>query len=195
MRSSIPALPTESLLPLPEAFQHPSTLHGQRHVGRVMIHAIRLIEATGLRDEGPRLWAAVYLHDLARTHDGRCFVHGASAARRLEEMPQIRALFSAAGIEAADYPAIATAVTLHSQPEELDRNHPHWTLTSLLKDADGLDRVRLGDLDSSYLRWPQSRDMVAFATRLFEASERMEEGTAYFGRLLNWAAVDRKRAR
>ena len=155
-----------------------------------MVHAFRLIEATGLHDERLRLWAAVYLHDLARTHDGCCHVHGAAALRRLEEMPAVRALLVEAGIKGADYPAIATAVTLHSQPKELERDHPHWTLTSLLKDADGLDRVRLFDLDPLYLRLPQSHDMVPFAQRLFEASERLQEGPRYFGLLLKCAEGD-----
>lgn len=105
-------------------------------------------------------------------------------------MPEVRALLAEAGIEGADYPAIATAVTLHSQPKELDRDHPHWTLTSLLKDADGLDRVRLFDLDPRYLRWPQSHDLVPFAQRLFEASEPLQEGPRYLGLLLKYAEGD-----
>jgi hypothetical protein len=38
---------------------------------RVMVHAFCLLEATGWSEEAPRLWAAVYLHDIARTHDER----------------------------------------------------------------------------------------------------------------------------
>jgi hypothetical protein len=72
-------LPLDQLVPQPSLFTHPSTLHGQAHVARVMVHAFRLIEATGWTEEAPRLWAAVYLHDIARTHDGLCFVHGTRA--------------------------------------------------------------------------------------------------------------------
>ena len=39
-------------------------------------------------------------------------------------MPEVRALLVEAGIEGADYPAIATAVTLHSHPKDLERDHP-----------------------------------------------------------------------
>jgi HD superfamily phosphodiesterase len=60
----------EEMLPRPELFLHRSTLHGQAHVGRVMIHALRLIEATGFTECACALWAAVYLHDIARVHDG-----------------------------------------------------------------------------------------------------------------------------
>jgi hypothetical protein len=42
---------------------------------------------------------------------------------------------------------------------------------SRLKDADGLDRVRLGDLDARYLRNPEAREMVGFAEALFEETD------------------------
>ena len=83
--------------------------------------------------------------------------------KRLETLPQVRELFSQAGVQDSDYAQIHTAVVHHSLPNELDLDHPHWRLTSLLKDADGLDRVRLGDLDPRRLRNPQARDMIPFA--------------------------------
>ena len=132
-----------------------------------MVHAFRLIAATGWIDEAPRLWAAVYLHDLARTHDGVCHRHGADAMKKFDALPQVRGLFERGGVHEADYPIIHTAVVHHSLPAELDRSHPHWRLTSLLKDADGLDRVRLHDLDPRYLRNPEARTMVGFAEALF----------------------------
>ena len=156
-------LPLASLVPAVELFAHPSTLHGQAHVSRVMVHAFRLLEATGWPEEAPRLWAAVYLHDIARTHDGRCYRHGGDAMKRFETLPQVRELFAQGGVTDSDYALIHTAVVHHSLPNELDRDHPHWRLTSLLKDADGLDRVRLGDLDPRRLRNPQARDMIPFA--------------------------------
>lgn len=187
-------IPLDRAAPLPDAFVHRSTLHGQRHVGRVMVHALRLLAATGQHAHTTRLWAAVYLHDLARTHDGRCYVHGAAAVERLKTMPDVRALFADAGVREADHAPIATAVTWHSKPAELDRTHAHWGLTALLKDADGLDRVRLGDLDPRFLRWPESHGMVGFAERLFAASERLPEGPEYFARLLDCAAAIDQRA-
>jgi len=69
------------------------------------------------------------------------------------------------------YPAIEAAVTAHSAPKEVSREHPHWPLIALLKDADGLDRVRLGDLDPRYLRHPESKGMVPFTQALFDATD------------------------
>jgi hypothetical protein len=166
-------LPLDCLAPVPELFTHTSSLHGQAHVSRVMVHAFRLIEATGWSTEAPRLWAAVYLHDLARTHDGVCYRHGGDAMKKFETMPDTRALFAQGGVRESDYAMIHTAVVHHSLSKELNRDHPHWRLTSLLKDADGLDRVRLGDLDPRYLRNAESRDMVPFAEALFQQTNGM----------------------
>lgn len=140
-----------------------------------------MIEATGWIEEAHRLWAAVYLHDIARTHDGLCYRHGGDAMQKCVATPQLRQFFAGAGVRAEDYPMIRTAVVHHSLPKELDRTHPHWRLTSLLKDADGLDRVRLGDLDPAYLRNPQAREMVAFAEALFDETDGIvATGPAHF---------------
>lgn len=184
------ALPLASLVPAPELFTHASRLHGQAHVARVMVHAFRLVAATGWTEEGPRLWAAVYLHDLARTHDDVCYRHGGDAMAKFETLPAVRGLFAQGGVLESDYAQIRTAVVHHCLSKELDRAHPHWLLTSLLKDADGLDRVRLGDLDPQYLRHPQALEMVQFAQTLFEDTDgRIQIGTDHFTAL--WPEVSR----
>jgi len=104
--------------------------------------------------------------------------------KKFETLPHVRALFERAGVRDADYPIIHTAVVHHSLPKELDRDHPYWRLTSLLKDADGLDRVRLGDLDGRYLRNREARTMVAFAQALFDETDGMvPNGDDHFARL------------
>ena len=186
MAMTLPSIgvPLGDLAPPPSLFTHASTLHGQSHVARVMVHGFRLIAATGWTDEAPRLWAAVYLHDIARTHDGLCYRHGGDAMKKLETLPGVRALFARGGVRDDDYPLIHTAVVHHSLPKELDREHPHWRLTSLLKDADGLDRVRLGDLDPRYLRNPEARGMIDFAESLYaETNGVVPNGEDHFADL------------
>lgn len=188
--TGFPLLPPARIVPRPELFWHPSTLHGQAHVTRVMVHAMRLVEATGQHALAPRLWASVFLHDLARRHDGVCHVHGAWAAQRLRDEPALRSRLAEAGLAVADYPAIEAAVTAHSAPREVSRDHEHWPLIALLKDADGLDRVRLGDLDVRYLRHPQAPDMVGFAQALFDATDgAVATGDDHFARV--WETVGR----
>jgi len=169
VRDLIP-LPDEEMLPLPELFLHSSTLHGQAHVGRVMVHALRLIGATGAVEETIRVWAAVYLHDIARRHDGVAPRHGAEACARLRDLPETLALLARAGLREEDVPAVEVAVTRHSNGEGRP-GEPHLRLIQLLKDADGLDRVRLGDLDPRYLRIPAARGMASFAEQLYEETD------------------------
>jgi len=176
-------LPLRDLVPPPSLFWHASTLHGQAHVARVMVHAFRLIEATGNAELAPVLWAAVYLHDIARRHDGCCTRHGADAWARVNGLPDVRELFSRGGVKESDYPAIQTTVTEHCR-SEVPIEHPHRELAAMLKDADGLDRVRLHDLDPGYLRHPEAVPMVPFAERLFEETDgRLEPRDDYFERL------------
>ena len=190
MHPSFPSLPAARFVPTPDLFWHPSRLHGQAHVSRVMVHATRLIEATGLHALAPRLWAAVFLHDLARRHDGACHRHGGDAAARLRAEPTLQQRLTEAGLTMADYPAIEVAVTAHSAPGEISRDHEHWPLTALLKDADGLDRVRLEDLDARYLRNTQSKTMIDFAQELFEATDGVVPvGESHFEQV--WAAAAR----
>jgi hypothetical protein len=177
------ALPLRDIVPRPEVFSFRSHLHGQRHVARVMVHAFHLVQVTGAHDEGIRLWASVYIHDIARTHDGVSRRHGAHACHRLESESDLKATLFRGGVREADLDAITTAVTKHSDGEVRPPN-PHWRLTALLKDADGLDRVRLGDLDARMLRHPEARSMVRFAQRLLDETEYLfPESPDYFERL------------
>lgn len=184
MRLPVP-LPIADLVPPPEAFASRSRLHGQTHVARVMVHAFRLLDATSSSDLSAQLWASVYLHDLARTHDGPCGRHGRDAVERLPSLPGVTTLFAKGGVREDDYAAIATAVTYHCRATELEPAHPHYRLTALLKDADALDRVRIsGGLDPAFLRHGEARAMVDFATALFEASEqRLRPGPGHFAEL------------
>jgi hypothetical protein len=184
--SSLP-LAVDALVPLPGQFRHHSMLHGQAHVARVMVHAFRLLRATGHTAETARVWGAVYLHDLARTHDGCCERHGADAVRRFEREAALQQHLAEGGVRDDDQAALATAVRLHCRRDP-PRDHPHWTTVALLKDADGLDRVRLWDLDPEYVRFPAARAMVSFAERLFhETDGQVPQGSGHFRAVLRIA--------
>ncbi len=174
-------------IPHPGDFAHRSQIHGQAHVARVMVHAMRLIDATGWEHERTRLWAAVYLHELARTHDGRCEVHGAQAVARWHASPTLQTVLADGGVRDTDHAAIARAVTLHSRPDrhEPARQDADWPLVALLKDADALDRVRINDLNPAFLRLPQSHGMIDFAEQLFLNTDHvLTPGPRYFAELI-----------
>ncbi len=169
-------LPLSELAPPARLFLSPSRTHGPAHVARVLVHAFVLLEATGRREEGLRLWAAVWLHDLARTHDGPCRRHGRDAAERLARLPEALDLFARAGLTPADLEAVRYAVARHVGAPEPPLTEPFGPLTLLLKDADGLDRVRLGDLDPRFLRFAPTASLVPFAEALLEATEHGPQG-------------------
>jgi hypothetical protein len=70
----------------------------------------------------------------------------------------------------------------------MSRTHEHWPLTTLLKDADALDRVRLGDLDARYLRHREAHGMICFAQEVFDLTDGViEVGDDHFRQL--WETV------
>lgn len=157
----------------PDLFRHASQLHGAGHVNRVIALAELLCATLPTRfnapdETGRRVWAAAYLHDLARRDDDTCHMHGRWAVE--EKLEACRPVFAKQGITEDDLPHVLTAVEWHSLDAELSLAHPHWLVTALLKDADCLDRVRLGPddvIDESYLRLPHTRHFIPLAADLF----------------------------
>ena len=182
LQNPIP-LPLESLCPLPDIFTHHSQIHGQAHVARVIVHAFLLVDALGLEELSSSVWAAAYIHDIGREHDGGFRNHGQYAIDKVATLPSVKSLLAAGGVHDGDWEGISVAVENHCR-EEIPGNHPHWTLTAILKDADGLDRVRLGDLDPRYFRFPMTAGLVAFAEALYAESDgELRPGPDYFSTL------------
>lgn len=142
-----------------------------------------------MAEEASRLWGAVYLHDIARTHDGFDEVHGMHAVMRVNESTDLQERLIARGVQSDDA-SMLLAVMMHCLPDDHSAygGKPVWPLLALLKDVDALDRVRFGDLDPSYLRFEQTRGMVKFAEDLYSQSHRrVKEGQNYFTDLLKVA--------
>lgn len=146
-----------------------NTIHGRSHTLRVWIHATEIAEQLGVSSaEREALHHAALWHDIGRTHDGADYYHGAKSAgkvigRRLHE-----------GVDGPVLDMALAAVTHHSGSEEHGERAMAWAaepimalrVFRILKDADGLDRVRLGDLDPSYLRLDVSRRRIDRAWEL-----------------------------
>ena len=137
-----------------------SWVHGPGHIHRVLLLAALIGWQEDL-DEGmlcQLFRAAIY--------------HGARSALRLERLT---------GQTGEPLKQLQAAVTAHSrpdrdmasvvasfQPADLDRA---MALTRLLKDADNLDRVRLGDLNPRFLRHESAQALTGFARRLFQRDQ------------------------
>ena len=152
-------------------FDHQSTIHGINHTYRVMYHVLQIAAARGLKREGATAFCAAYIHDLARLHDGYCDKHGAWATEN--KLGLYTNLFYQIGLNDEDLEEVEIAVTNHSIPKELEKEDKGYTVTAILKDADALDRIRLGEqgLDIRYLRFHESKKMVSRAEDIFYATD------------------------
>ena len=154
-----------------------SRLHGLGHIERVLLFGALIAWQEGLdaRDTALLLAACSY-HDIGRIADGRDHGHGARSAVKLQG-PAFRGL--RASLTEQDFRILQAAVTAHSLPSkrmseigeachvEAQQQARYLELAACLKDADGLDRIRLGDLDVSRLRHRSSRDLAFFAEALY----------------------------
>ena len=156
-----------------QQFDHHSELHGVMHTYRVMLHVLKLGMATGHIAEARNAFFAAYIHDMARRHDGYCTRHGADAANF--KLPAYRDLFVKSGAKSIDILTIGKASTWHSLSNELSTSDPDWLTVALLKDADALDRIRLGedDLNVSYLRLKETHKHIGFARKLYYQTLKM----------------------
>lgn len=131
-----------------------SRLHGAGHISRVMVLGALLAQRAQLDENVTQLlmYACAY-HDVGRVDDSVDDEYGLRAALQVEELT---------GLAGQPLHCLQAAVEAHSRPDErmgdvltkygvADVAYA-WPLAKLLKDADGLDRVRLDMLDPSYLR-------------------------------------------
>ena len=152
-----------------------SRVHGPGHIERTMLHGAfcAMEDALDETDTALLLECCAY-HDVGRISDSMDYLHGSRSALRLG------ALTARTG-EALKM--MMAAVDAHSRPDEeledtLRGYHPaDWQrclrLAHLLKDADGLDRVRIWDLDVAFLRRQASREREDFAEYLFGRYQRL----------------------
>ena len=155
-------------------FTAPHGIHGVRHTQRVCLHAVRLAHELGWDEPDIRLaLLAALWHDIGRTSDGRDPWHGRESVRR------VKAWRLAGELTPASREIVFFAIRYHAMRDETGESAASeladpacaLRLLWLLKDADGLDRVRLGPrgLDPAQFRSPQAAASVDFARALLEA--------------------------
>lgn len=151
----------------PEYFDHQSKIHGIPHTYRVMCNVLKIGTKISYPRETKLAFFAAFIHDMARQHDGRCADHGRWSVEK--KLDNHLSLFIKNGINPEDKDEIATALTNHCLRENPPEDHPHYTTTAILKDADALDRVRISrfDLKLKFLRFHESTSLKGFAEKLY----------------------------
>lgn len=156
-------------------FQSP--VHGVGHIERTMLHGAMAAMDNGLDSHDTRLLLTVCAyHDTGRVSDWLDDAHGRNSAFKLHGLT---------GAEGDDLQMMMAAVEAHSRNDaDMDEILSGYSVESmarcrelalLLKDCDGLDRVRLSDLDTRYLRHPAAVKRADFAKFLFETYTKEQE--------------------
>lgn len=168
---------TNRFLTLDRGALFTSAVHGSGHIERVMLLGALLcmLEVEKPEDTALVMDMCAY-HDVGRVSDWLDEFHGARSSYKLEELTgrageELTIL--RAGVEAhSRRDADMDQVLAKYAPENLPRCR---RLAILLKDADGLDRVRIGDLDPDYMRTPSAKRLVPFAEELFKRYSAAQE--------------------
>ncbi|MDO6628664.1 HD domain-containing protein [Bacillus thuringiensis] len=181
-----------------EYFDNPEGIHGTRHCKRVLFHALSLAKEFNLntRDRAILSNAACY-HDIGRTNDDEDRDHGlGSVIKHAEEVHDFPYMcinvvdrknknknYELEYMNDEEINIIEFIMQYHcigdeESREALDRlawddeiADRTWKLYQLFKDADGLDRVRIKDLNVDYLRTEAAQKRVLFAYGLLKGIE------------------------
>ncbi|PGT89914.1 hypothetical protein [Bacillus thuringiensis] len=175
---------------LEEYFHNFNGIHGGNHCSRVLLHCLSMAREMKLsNDDRAILCLSACLHDIGRENDDEDEMHGIRSAECIGEHD-----ISVFGINAVNSEREYDLAYLDEDEEDIlyfiienhcisdrqakenleqqdwdeDKQAHAWRLFEIFKDADGLDRVRLGDLDSNYLRTPAGKRRVFIAHSLFK---------------------------
>ncbi len=157
-------------------FHNPQGIHALSHTKRVLLLCLLIsyLEKYAQEDKVILCMAAIY-HDIGRLTDGYDPDHGmASYDKVLEEK-----------LTVADNPQDAEMLRFivqnHAIPDQsaykklgrydIDDVDRTWRLYDAFKDADGLDRVRINDLNPEYLRTPSAHRLLMLAHQLYNMQE------------------------
>ncbi len=151
-------------------FSLKSVVHTKDHEKRVLLFALLMGEERGLSDRDlDVLSAASVFHDTRRQDDWLDTGHGDRAAAYYKEYCRKKGF--------PFHPEAVAIMAFHDRDDEkgnafIKKNFKDYKRVLLLyhifKDADALDRFRLGEdgLDTRYLRTEEAKGLVGFARNL-----------------------------
>lgn len=149
-----------------------SHVHGQNHIERVIFFSLVLSWKYELnKADTDILRYAASLHDTRRENDGYDTEHGHRAA--------IESVKYAYDLSDEDREILKGVMAAHSRNDEhMEESLKEFDikdftramkLAKMFKDCDGLDRVRIGDLKTKFLRNEFSHELTDFAQELYES--------------------------
>lgn len=164
-------LMTDNLIQTDSNQYKKSELHGVNHTRRVSFNVRLLADIDGLSEEDKKilLTAAMY-HDIGRVNDDEDPSHGAYSVKKMKSR-QLISEFSEEDQELIYFLIYEHSLPKRKNKEDISGLKPglkerYSTMLKYLKDADKLDRVRLGRYDGlnpSRLELPTSQRLVKLA--------------------------------
>ena len=146
-------------------------LHNRNHTERVLTLALLLAEESDLSvPEKEILYRSVVYHDAGRTNDAVDPDHGWGGYIEyiknfaMNDVVEFLIVFHCKSDSVAKKFLDSKEL---SMPEERV-----WLLYQILKDADALDRIRFGGLDTKYLRLKKSHELIEIAKYMIERDRK-----------------------
>lgn len=152
-------------------YLYKSMVHGRDHIERVMLFGalIAMQQELNAADTKLLLVACSY-HDIGRVNDSWDPEHGMRSARKLKRINlklsenEVRLIQAVIAAHSLDDKKIYECMDIF---EVADRERC-VLIFKCLKDADGLDRVRINDLNEKYLRFGKSKRIAKFAMKIIQ---------------------------
>ena len=154
------------------------SVHGLKHSQRVMFNVMSLGLAYELDEtELKVLKLAAMYHDIGRINDEKDDVHGFKSWEKIIGMQLDSEFELEHKLFKEDIALLRSIISYHMFPDKdmheiIDRLKTYHDkkrakqLAAIFMDADALDRIHLGDLDTSYLRLTESHKRLVYAAHL-----------------------------
>lgn len=152
-------------------------IHGIGHIYRTMIGCALIAHLLQKPREGLLAFCGAYIHDLARETDGEEPEHGAMAVVKYFE--KFNYLWDKYGLTEEERLFVQKAVTQHSIREQMTPKDDGYDVMAILKDADALDRCRIGDLNPRWLRYPESRMLVTKMKEIYKWTQHVNSDLSF----------------
>lgn len=156
----------------PEHYREPYGVHGIGHVHRVLYLADKISSAYELTEKEREIVAlACCYHDIGRVNNWKDDNHGMYSCEKIKEL----GLLNDTNLDEHEKVLVLRMIVGHCLRDRLFQGtERECFLFYILKDADGLERVRIHDLDIKYLRLHASKELERLA---WELLDRLNEKT------------------
>lgn len=153
------------------------SIHGIGHIYRTMIGCAMIAHLLQKPREGLLAFCGAYIHDLARETDWEEPEHGAMAV--VKHFEKFNHLWDKYGLTEEERIFVQKAVAQHSIKEQMTPQDKGYDVMAILKDADALDRCRIGDLNPKWLRYEESRALIERIDDIYEESRWINNDIAF----------------